>query len=1102
MMVTFVSQCEKKSLKNTRRVLDAFANRIGSRTWQVVITQEGLKAVKKLLKKNITKNSAVACHWQRSRNRSELVWIVGNRRKFNEEGFVPVNTTEKDILQNHWENDWHYLPLIKSLAALAGLFHDFGKSSDFFQEKLKNNALAGDPLRHEWLSILFIHCLANNEVDNSEWLSRLAAGDISSSSLLEQLSILLKDKKKRNAPLADLPNSAATIAWLILSHHKLPLNIDKCQNYRTKPVNAPKTLFKALNENWGYKNISEDYEQDLSSCLTFSKGLPCDSKRWLKQVQKHASKLIGNLELLQKSIDDGCWRLVLHYSRLSLMLADHYQSSLPEEPTWHNEIDLYANTDRKTGKFKQKLTEHLIRVACQGQRNSHLLPAFEGTRIALPVAHDVKELQKKSPAPFQWQDKPVKKIYQWRDERGKQFKDSQFGFFAVNMASTGKGKTFANAKIMRALSPDRKSLRYILALGLRTLTLQTGDEYQKRIGLDEDEVGILIGSRAVLELHERNTSGALEDKTIATGSESEQNLLENEIIYDTNIPDDHLTTILPDLKHRKFLYAPVLSCTIDHLISATETKRGGRHILPALRLMSSDLVIDEIDDFDGNDLIAIGRLIHLAGMLGRKVMISSATIPPDLAEGYFNAYQAGWALFTKFRNTNNEIGCCWIDEFTTKLETIRCSCDPQGTQEYEKFHQKYIKRRVGELRQQVIKQKGEIWACPPLANEDEEQVKTYFYSTILSAILAKHKQHQNIDLLTGKKVSFGLVRVANIAPCIELTKHLLNAKTPEDTEIRTMAYHSQQLLIMRSAQEKHLDTVLKRKNGTQPSFDQPDIRKHLNGIQAQNVIFVLVATPVEEVGRDHDFDWAVVEPSSYRSIIQLAGRILRHRNISANIEEANIALLQHNLKGLQNKKTPAFCKPGYETETTLLTSHDLHELLAGESFEERLDAEPRISKKKQTTPKSNLVDLEHESVHQLLTNYKETGGASMQGWLSGYWWLTAVPQQLVKFREGFPQTLVYLFPEEGEWSFVEKDWTGKPIPVENQYGIIRDNLSSEEINRLWLYRDYEALLETSGKSSVQKAALIYGEIGLPTYGKESHQLNFTYSNQLGLVVNK
>ncbi len=41
MMVTFVSQYEKKALNKTRTVLDAFANRIGNRTWQTVITIEG-----------------------------------------------------------------------------------------------------------------------------------------------------------------------------------------------------------------------------------------------------------------------------------------------------------------------------------------------------------------------------------------------------------------------------------------------------------------------------------------------------------------------------------------------------------------------------------------------------------------------------------------------------------------------------------------------------------------------------------------------------------------------------------------------------------------------------------------------------------------------------------------------------------------------------------------------------------------------------------------------------------------------------------------------------------------------------------------------------
>ena len=98
MMVTFVSQCQKKALARTRRVLDAFANRIGDNTWQTVITEEGLIAVKTLLRKTATKNTAVSCHWIRSRSRSELVWIVGNRDQFNSQGIVPVNTTTKELI--------------------------------------------------------------------------------------------------------------------------------------------------------------------------------------------------------------------------------------------------------------------------------------------------------------------------------------------------------------------------------------------------------------------------------------------------------------------------------------------------------------------------------------------------------------------------------------------------------------------------------------------------------------------------------------------------------------------------------------------------------------------------------------------------------------------------------------------------------------------------------------------------------------------------------------------------------------------------------------------------------------------------------------------
>ena len=171
MMVTFISQCEKKALNRTRRVLDAFADRIGSNTWQTVITQEGLSAVKKLLRKTASKNTAVSCHWMRSRKRSELVWVVGNRRKFNGQGLVPVNTTEKEVFMDIKQDkpvkgmiyaNTHLQPLDQHLFAvgfvaqqlysyfysnktnqanaafIAGCFHDIGKLDPCFQKWVVN----------------------------------------------------------------------------------------------------------------------------------------------------------------------------------------------------------------------------------------------------------------------------------------------------------------------------------------------------------------------------------------------------------------------------------------------------------------------------------------------------------------------------------------------------------------------------------------------------------------------------------------------------------------------------------------------------------------------------------------------------------------------------------------------------------------------------------------------------------------------------------------------------------------------------------------------------------------------------------------------------
>ncbi|MBB5322747.1 type I-F CRISPR-associated helicase Cas3f [Marinobacter oulmenensis] len=961
MMVTFVSQCEKNAIRKTRRVLDAFANRIGDNTWQTLITEDGLDTVRKMLRKTASKSTAVSCHWIRSRSRTQLLWIVGNKKQFNLEGQVPVNRTEQDLLWSDAENNWKYLPLIKAFVGLAGLLHDWGKATKLFQDKLNpesKNRFKGDPLRHEWISCLLLTALIKAGKDPSQdesWLEPFLNESIDE----QQLQASLLGVSDNCSPFCNLPDAASVLLWLVLSHHRLP-KPEETSKFGDQTNEKPQRLLARISQQWGYENRfdADEFNQRLPDCFAFPQGMLSRSSNWLKALSHRARQLQEHLPLFAAAVQDGSWRTIAHHARLCLMLGDHYYSSQPEDVRWPVSVNLFANTHSdgpNQGQFKQRLDEHVVKVSEVAVRACGMLPRFERDT---PVAEDVPKLKPpKSASPdikkqFGWQDKAVSVIKNYRQDND----DKVSGYFIVNMASTGRGKTLANAKIMQALSEDQQSLRFVLALGLRTLTLQTGDEYRERVGLNEEELAVLIGSRAILDLHKGAKEPQEKENQLqeleAFGSESYEPLLdEQDELYGFDdddrwqdlLPEEELTTVLTGRKERALLYAPVLACTIDHMMAATETTRGGRYILPSLRLMSSDLVIDEVDDFTGEDLVAIGRLIYLAGMLGRKVMISSATIPPDLALGYFTAYQKGWAVFAASRYQNSQVACGWTDEFKTQLVTVSQGKD--ATARYQLAHKDFVDKRVSKLRNEPVKRRAEI---VPLAEpESEESRQNEFFNTIRQAILSKHLEHHEQDAQTGRNISFGMVRCANIRPCVELTEYLLDAEWLEHVEIRTMAYHSQQVLLLRHEQEKHLDQVLKRNrpvNDPEGVFQQPEIREHLDSGDSTDLIFILVTTPVEEVGRDHDFDWAVVEPSSYRSIIQLAGRVRRHRPAEADNSAPNMGLLQYNLKGYRGEAKDVFSRPGYEQGKWQLFSRDLSDLVDEKALGRSVDATPRMIK--------------------------------------------------------------------------------------------------------------------------------------------------------------
>ena len=234
-------------------------------------------------------------------------------------------------------------------------------------------------------------------------------------------------------------------------------------------------------------------------------------------------------------------------------------------------------------------------------------------------------------------------------------------------------------------------MRATFALGLRVLTTQTGREYQNRLHLSDDELAVRVGGLAAQELYDLFSGDSAAGKEQITvpdqqkifernwqnlaeqGQESARALFADDahVLFEGNMENPVLKKIIEDGQARKFLSAPILACTVDHLVPATESLRGGHQILPMLRLLGSDLVLDEIDDYGLEDLPAIARLTYWAGMLGCRVLVSSATLPPALATGLFTAYREGRAVFERNLGQNPEtpqpITCVWADEFGTRV---------------------------------------------------------------------------------------------------------------------------------------------------------------------------------------------------------------------------------------------------------------------------------------------------------------------------------------------------------------------------------------------------------------------------------------------------
>ena len=306
-----------------------------------------------------------------------------------------------------------------------------------------------------------------------------------------------------------------------------------------------------------------------------------------------------------------------------------------------------------------------------------------------------------------------------------------------------------------------------------------------------------------------------------------------------------------------------------------------------------------------------------------------------------------------------------------------------------------------------------------------------------------------------------------------------------------------------------------------PALLRPGLRALIDSHPEPHHLFIVLGSPVTEVGRDHDYDWAVVEPSSMRSLIQLAGRVRRHR--PGAVGGVNMVVLDSNLRHYERTGQPAYEKPGFETAHApfQLKSHHLHDLLAhaiGPSATWAVDAQPRIAlPTDKLIPSRRWTDLEHARMHDsLLPKLQGTATPTHSACL--HWhepqpdtprslWLTGLLPQFQRFRyDPQPRDDVTLLPDDEEETLRlhrvqdgERRYEKLYVPIHQSlcHPVPAAQLASPSVSpwpQVGLMEELAALAQAQGLS-LEQCAQRYATASLPR-----HQSGWWFHEALGFTA--
>src|SRR4051794_5732261 len=150
--VIAVCRSRKRARSRVAQVLDRYLWRIGDRTWRGRASNACLERIARDLKRGASKATAVALYAIRSAPESRRpLFIVGARAMFGPDGVVPIAVSTKSVASTATLPP--AIAALRTCIVLAALFHDLGKATRLFQDKLRASEPIADAVRHEVVSL-------------------------------------------------------------------------------------------------------------------------------------------------------------------------------------------------------------------------------------------------------------------------------------------------------------------------------------------------------------------------------------------------------------------------------------------------------------------------------------------------------------------------------------------------------------------------------------------------------------------------------------------------------------------------------------------------------------------------------------------------------------------------------------------------------------------------------------------------------------------------------------------------------------------------------------------------------------------------------------